>query len=214
MEISWGRLWLFRPLTDLKTMPAPCAARDLAHPPKSAHHQVHGAVRFRLGITVGHQHAHRADSIAELVRLQLEARALAGEARLAVEDLETPRQQMRHFAACDKLPQRRLLEQPRIDQRVDVLVGVGVWCMAGRCIAAPLRAETRKPTGHAPPRKAMEILKAEFPTGPAAAFHEFFQVGKRGFVQERRISGKATLKLVDPAQDSDQQSESRRREAA
>ncbi|PYK58857.1 MAG: hypothetical protein DME21_14780, partial [Verrucomicrobia bacterium] len=42
-----------------------------------------------------------------------------------------------------------------------MLVGVGVWCMAGRCIAAPLRAETRKPTGHAPPRKAMEILKAE-----------------------------------------------------
>ena len=42
---------------------------------------------------------------------------------------------------------------------------------------------------------------------------EFFQAGKRGFVQERRISRKATLKLVDPARDGSE-GEERRREAA
>jgi len=39
-------------------------------------------------------------------------------------------------------------------------------------------------------------LQAEFSTGPAALFAEFFQASKRGYVQERRISRKATLKLV------------------
>jgi UDP-N-acetylglucosamine acyltransferase len=47
--------------------------------------------------------------------------------------------------------------------------------------------------------EVLAILKAKFPTGPAAAFHEFLKLGKRGFVQERRISRKATLKIVDPA---------------
>jgi UDP-N-acetylglucosamine acyltransferase len=61
--------------------------------------------------------------------------------------------------------------------------------------------------------EVLEILKAEFPTGPAVAFHEFFKVGKRGFIQERRISRKATLKLVDPAQDADDRDELRRRVA-
>jgi len=62
--------------------------------------------------------------------------------------------------------------------------------------------------------EVLEILTAEFPTGPALAFHEFFKVGKRGFVQERRISRKATLKLVDPAQDEAERSDTRRRDAA
>lgn len=60
--------------------------------------------------------------------------------------------------------------------------------------------------------EVLEILKADFCTGPAAAFHEFFQSGKRGFIQERRISRKATLKLVDPATDDIEQD--RDREAA
>jgi UDP-N-acetylglucosamine acyltransferase len=59
----------------------------------------------------------------------------------------------------------------------------------------------------------LEILKTEFKDGPAALFYEFFKAGKRGFVQERRISRKATLKLVDPARDADE-GEERRREAA
>jgi len=62
--------------------------------------------------------------------------------------------------------------------------------------------------------EVLEILKTEFSTGPAVAFHEFFKVGNRGFVQERRISRKATLKLVDPGQDADDHDERRRREAA
>lgn len=62
--------------------------------------------------------------------------------------------------------------------------------------------------------EVLEVLKAEFSSGPAVAFHEFFKVGKRGFVQERRISRKATLKLVDPAQDNDEADEARRRSAA
>ncbi len=49
--------------------------------------------------------------------------------------------------------------------------------------------------------EVLEILQARFPTGPAARFHEFLKQGKRGFVQERRISRKATLKIVDPSQD-------------
>lgn len=49
--------------------------------------------------------------------------------------------------------------------------------------------------------EVLDILKAEFSTGPAAHFHEFLASGKRGFVQERRISRKATLKIVDPATD-------------
>jgi UDP-N-acetylglucosamine acyltransferase len=49
--------------------------------------------------------------------------------------------------------------------------------------------------------EVLEILQASFSTGPAAAFHEFLSTGKRGFVQERRISRKATLKIVDPSED-------------
>jgi len=49
--------------------------------------------------------------------------------------------------------------------------------------------------------EVLEILEASFATGPAAAFHEFLKAGKRGFVQERRISRKATLKIVDPFED-------------
>jgi hypothetical protein len=49
--------------------------------------------------------------------------------------------------------------------------------------------------------EVLAILKSDFQTGPAAAFHDFLKSGKRGFVQERRISRKATLKIVDAAQD-------------
>jgi UDP-N-acetylglucosamine acyltransferase len=41
----------------------------------------------------------------------------------------------------------------------------------------------------------VEQLKAEFPEGPAAAFHEFLGQGSRGFVQERRMPPGSTLKL-------------------
>lgn len=49
--------------------------------------------------------------------------------------------------------------------------------------------------------EVLNILKDEFPTGPAAEFHEFLKSGRRGFVQERRISRKATLKIAVPGQD-------------
>jgi UDP-N-acetylglucosamine acyltransferase len=49
--------------------------------------------------------------------------------------------------------------------------------------------------------EVLDLLQTHFSTGPAAAFHEFLKNGKRGFVQERRISRKATLKIVDPSQD-------------
>lgn len=61
--------------------------------------------------------------------------------------------------------------------------------------------------------EVLEILHREFPVGPAAAMYEFFVTGKRGFVQERRISRKATLKLATPSADEDS-SESRGRGAA
>lgn len=60
--------------------------------------------------------------------------------------------------------------------------------------------------------EVLQILKTEFNTGPAAAFHEFFKSGKRGFVQERRISRKATLRIVNA--DADDIDGEEKREAA
>jgi UDP-N-acetylglucosamine acyltransferase len=62
--------------------------------------------------------------------------------------------------------------------------------------------------------EVLAILKADFSAGPAVAFYDFLKAGKRGFVQERRISRKATLKIVDPAEDDAQSASDRRREAA
>jgi UDP-N-acetylglucosamine acyltransferase len=62
--------------------------------------------------------------------------------------------------------------------------------------------------------EVLEILQTDFATGPAAAFHEFFKDGKRGFVQERRISRRATLKIVDPAADEIEQASTRKRGVA
>jgi UDP-N-acetylglucosamine acyltransferase len=60
--------------------------------------------------------------------------------------------------------------------------------------------------------EVLSILKTDFSTGPAAAFHEFLKSGKRGFVQERRISRKATLKIAAPGEDDS--GEAQQREAA
>jgi UDP-N-acetylglucosamine acyltransferase len=57
--------------------------------------------------------------------------------------------------------------------------------------------------------EVLDVLKTEFSTGPAAAFGEFFKTGKRGFIQERQISRKATLRIVDPAQDDIERDEAR-----
>ncbi|MCE9529133.1 MAG: acyl-ACP--UDP-N-acetylglucosamine O-acyltransferase [Planctomycetales bacterium] len=47
--------------------------------------------------------------------------------------------------------------------------------------------------------EVLEHLARDFTAGPAALYHDFLKSGKRGFVQERRISRKAMLKIVDPA---------------
>jgi UDP-N-acetylglucosamine acyltransferase len=60
----------------------------------------------------------------------------------------------------------------------------------------------------------LAILESEFSSGPSAAFHEFLKTGKRGFVQERSISRRATLKIVDPRQDESEAGASKKREAA
>jgi UDP-N-acetylglucosamine acyltransferase len=62
--------------------------------------------------------------------------------------------------------------------------------------------------------EVLAILKEDFQSGPAAAFHDFLKSGKRGFVQERRISRRATLKIVDPAEDEIEQGTRRKRDAA
>src|SRR5262245_4030140 len=62
--------------------------------------------------------------------------------------------------------------------------------------------------------EVLAILKADFSAGPAVAFYDFLKSGKRGFVQERRISRKATLRLVDPGQEDRDESARVRREAA
>jgi UDP-N-acetylglucosamine acyltransferase len=49
--------------------------------------------------------------------------------------------------------------------------------------------------------EVLAILQSDFSTGPAAAFHEFLKTGKRGFVQERRISRRATLKIAESSRD-------------
>lgn len=41
----------------------------------------------------------------------------------------------------------------------------------------------------------LTTLREQFPTGPAAAFHEFLQTSKRGFVRERRRPPRSTIKL-------------------
>lgn len=63
--------------------------------------------------------------------------------------------------------------------------------------------------------EVLQILKAEFNDGPCAEFFEFLKSGKRGFVQERRISRRATLKIVG-ADDDDLEEEAtdRKRDAA
>lgn len=63
--------------------------------------------------------------------------------------------------------------------------------------------------------EVLQILKAEFNQGPAAEFFEFLKQGKRGFVQERRISRKATLKIVNADEDDMEETASpRQRDAA
>jgi UDP-N-acetylglucosamine acyltransferase len=63
--------------------------------------------------------------------------------------------------------------------------------------------------------EVLQILKAEFSSGPAAEFLEFLKAGKRGFVQERRISRKATLKIANTEDDEDiEESGTQQREAA
>lgn len=49
--------------------------------------------------------------------------------------------------------------------------------------------------------EVLEQLAGDFSVGPAALFHEFLKTGKRGFVQERRISRKAVLKIAEPSAD-------------
>jgi len=52
-------------------------------------------------------------------------------------------------------------------------------------------------------------LRDEFPTGPAAEFHEFFSGGKRGFTPERRMPPTPTLRLR--AAEEESESELRRK---
>jgi UDP-N-acetylglucosamine acyltransferase len=60
-------------------------------------------------------------------------------------------------------------------------------------------------------QEVLEALAAEFTGGPAAAYLEFFQAGKRGFTPERRTPKAAMLRLVA---DSADDAEDRRTDAA
>lgn len=66
--------------------------------------------------------------------------------------------------------------------------------------------------------EVLATLERDFSRGPAAEFFDFLKTGKRGFVQERRISRKATLKIADVSvQHDDMEEESspkRKRDAA
>jgi UDP-N-acetylglucosamine acyltransferase len=56
-------------------------------------------------------------------------------------------------------------------------------------------------------RDMLQTLSEQFPTGPAAEFHSFFQGTKRGIISERRAPPGATIKLAG-AEDEDGQSQS------
>ncbi len=60
-------------------------------------------------------------------------------------------------------------------------------------------------------KEVLEQLRSQFTSGPAAAFLEFFQAGKRGFTPERRTPKSTMLRLVD---DSSRDSDDRHSEAA
>lgn len=64
--------------------------------------------------------------------------------------------------------------------------------------------------------EVIEILERDFSAGPAAAFLDFLKTGKRGFVSERRISRKATLKIaaVDGLDDGEEKGNKRGADAA
>lgn len=62
--------------------------------------------------------------------------------------------------------------------------------------------------------EVLETLKNDFQSGPAAAFYEFLKTGKRGFIQERRISRRATLKLLKPVEEDSHHESRHHREAA
>lgn len=49
----------------------------------------------------------------------------------------------------------------------------------------------------------LERLAAEFTSGPAAQFHEFFTGGKRGFTPERRLPKGSTIKLTEETDDAE-----------
>jgi hypothetical protein len=61
-------------------------------------------------------------------------------------------------------------------------------------------------------KDVLEALAAEFKDGPAAAYLDFFQAGKRGFTPERRTPKAAMLRLVNG--DTTDDAEDRRTEAA
>lgn len=66
-------------------------------------------------------------------------------------------------------------------------------------------------------REVLESLERNFSSGPAAAFWEFLKTGQRGFVPERRISRKATLKIAPVNSDEEageKNGDMRRTEAA
>jgi UDP-N-acetylglucosamine acyltransferase len=48
--------------------------------------------------------------------------------------------------------------------------------------------------------EVLAVLKADFATGPAADFSTFLSAGNRGFVQERSLPRKTSLKISDSAQ--------------
>jgi UDP-N-acetylglucosamine acyltransferase len=50
--------------------------------------------------------------------------------------------------------------------------------------------------------EVLESLSQNFTAGPASEFLPFFQSGKRGFVQERRISRQASLKIANHSTDA------------
>jgi UDP-N-acetylglucosamine acyltransferase len=50
--------------------------------------------------------------------------------------------------------------------------------------------------------EVLEQLAQKFATGPAGEFLPFFQSGKRGFAQERRISRQASLKIANHSDDA------------
>lgn len=99
-----------------------CLVRVRARASVEAERDVAGGAPSALG----HEAAHGTVSAVVFVGAQLDAHRVAGEARLAVRDVDAPRDARTAHAVLGEPAQGGLFEEAQVDERVHMLVRVGV----------------------------------------------------------------------------------------